>query len=309
MSFLFKTSFPSNGNNFFVRTLTFWEFKKVTKEWTGREGWNSGAHEYVPFYSICPNGHKGLFTNNNQLIASLSAVRYAKDFSFLGIFIVDPTYRQLGIGEILAKTVLTELKDCALLGVNGVKQQVGNYQRKYGFMPYHNNFRFSGRVKSQTFKNDFCKPEKELKIRGQENVDVNQLIDYDANVFLYHREDFLKKWIKMPESYLLVAVEKEKICGYGVVSQCLSGNKIAPLFAKNERIAKKLYESFAYKFNGKLMQMDIPETNLSAVKLATQCGLYKTFETTRMYKGAAHLVKEKNKEAHQVYALTSLEIG
>ncbi len=253
MSVLFKNGSFITKNNFFVRTLKLLEFKKITKEWTGREGWNSGIYEYLPFYTACPHGHKGLFSNDNQLIASLSAVRYAKDFVFLGLFIVDPNYREVGIGEILAKTVLTELEEGTLLGLNGVKQQVGNYQRKYGFKPYHDNFRFSGRLKPQGFKNDFFEFGEKIKIIGQENLDINQLIEYDTSVFSYNREIFLRKWIDMPGSYLLAATEKDKICGYGVVSKCLNGVKIAPLFAKNEKIAKNLCESFASKFNGKLI--------------------------------------------------------
>lgn len=296
-------------NNYFVRTLKLLEFKNLTKEWTGREGWNSGIHEYSPFYNACPNGHKGLFTINNQLIASLSAVRYSKDFVFLGIFIVDPNYRSLGIGEILARSVLEELEDGTLLGLNGVKEQVGNYQKKYGFIPYHNNFRFSGILKIQKFKNDSFKSDKKIKIIGKGSLDINQLIDYDASVFSYTREVFLRQWIKMPESYLLAATEEDKICGYCVVSKCLNGNKIAPFFAENDEIAKNLSMSLASKFNGKLMQMDIPETNQPAIKLATQFGLYKVFETKRMYKGETELVEKLDKEINQVYSLTSLEIG
>ncbi len=55
--------------------------------------------------------------------------------------------------------------------------------------------------------------------------------------------------------------------------------------------------------------MDIPETNKSAIKLATQFGLHKTFETKRMYKGEEKLIDKHSKEINQIYSLTSLEIG
>lgn len=304
----FYPAFSTQGENkFSIRTLQLLEFEKVIKVWAKKEGWNPGIYEYLPFYKACQGGHKGLFLNNNQLIASLSAVRYSKDFAFLGIYMVDPSYREQGVGERLAKTVLSELQSCSLMGLNGVKQQVGNYQRKYGFMPFYNNFRFSGIFKSKMYT--ILEPKEKIKIIGREDLVINQLIDFDANVFSFVRESFLRKWIEMPESYLLAAVENEKICGYGVVSKCVNGYKIAPFFAKNEKIAKALYDGFYLRFKDKLMQLDIPETNQSAIKLATQFGLYKTLETKRMYKGETKLIDEQNSKIDQVYSLTSLEIG
>ncbi|HEY2566676.1 MAG TPA: GNAT family N-acetyltransferase [Candidatus Aquirickettsiella sp.] len=293
-------------SKFNIRTLQLLEFEKVIKVWAKKEGWNPGIYEYLPFYKAFQSGHKGLFLNN-QLIASLSAVRYSKDYAFLGIYIVDSNFREQGVGERLAKTVLSELDSCSLMGLNGVKKQVESYQKKYGFRPLYNNFRFSGTFKSKMYT--ILEPEEKIKIIGRETLDINQLIDFDANVFSFVRESFLRKWIEMPDSYLLAAVEDEKICGYGVVSKCVNGYKIAPFFAKNEKIAKALYEGFYSKFKDKLMQLDIPEPNKSAIKLATQFGLYKTLETKRMYKGESKLLHEQNSKIDQVYSLTSLEIG
>ena len=294
-------------SKFSIRPLHLLEFKKVIKDWARKEGWNPGIHEYLPFYKACHNGQKGLFSSNNQLIASLSAVRYSKDYAFLGIYIVDPNFREQGVGERLAKTVLSELNSCSLMGLNGVRQQVGSYQRKYGFRPFYNNFRFSGIFKSKMY--NILEPEDKIKIIGRENLNINQLIDFDANVFSFVRESFLRNWIEMPESYLLAAVEDEKICGYGVVSKCVNGYKIAPFFAKNEKVAKALYDGFYSRFEDKLIQVDIPETNSSAIKLATQLGLYKTLETKRMYKGRSKLIHEQNLNNAHVYSLSSLEIG
>ncbi len=295
---------------FSIRPLKIFEFREVLKSWTAKEGWNPGQYEYLPFYMANPNGHKGLFINN-KLIASLSAVRYSKDFAFLGLYIVDPQYRDQGVGQTLAKSALEELTDCSLLGINAVQSQVSNYQRKYGFFSSYTNSRWSGLV---NLKNNIIKSKTDIKIVGKKSVNVNQLIDYDASIFSVPREAFLRKWIVMPKSCLLVAMQNEKICGYGVISKCLQGYKIAPLFANGEEIAKKLYASFPDLLKKKtLIQLDIPNNNQPAIKLATQFGLYKTFETTRMYKGEDTLIRKKNDEIKDenksVYSLTTLEIG
>ena len=302
-----KFNLPLIDGDFSIRSLSLIEFREVLKSWPAEAGWNPGQYEYLPFYKASPNGHKGLFIND-KLIASLSSTRYSKDFAFLGLYIVDPKHREQGIGQILAKSTLQELSDCSLLGINAVQNQVGNYQRKYGFVSSHTNSRWSGHF---TFKNNIGESQIDIKIVGKEKVDINQLIDYDASIFSVPRELFLRNWIEMPKSYLLVAIQNEKICGYGVISKCFQGYKLAPLFANDEGIANKLYASFSRLLKKQtLMQLDIPENNQTAMKLATQFGLYKTFETTRMYKGEDKLIGEKNEEDQQkIYSLTTLEIG
>jgi Acetyltransferase (GNAT) domain/Acetyltransferase (GNAT) family len=298
---------PLNKFNFSMRSLKISEFKEILSNWAVKEGWNPGKHEYLPFYLANLNGHKGIFFND-KIIASLSAVRYSKDLAYLGIYIVDPNYREQGVGQILAKATLKELADCPLIGINAVQQQVSNYQRKYGFVSSHSNSRWTGEFKIQ---NNFVsrRSEMDIKIVGRDGLDINELIDYDASIFSVPRVKFLRKWIEMPESYLLAAIKSEKICGYGVISKCINGYKIAPLFANDKEIAQRLYASFAYILQGKrnIVQLDVPENNQTAVKLATQFGLYKTFETRRMYKSKEPLIEEPNNS--NVYAITTLEIG
>lgn len=298
---------PLKKSNFSMRSLKISEFKEILSNWAVKEGWNPGKHEYLPFYLANLNGHKGLFLND-RIIASLSAVRYSEDLAYLGIYIVDPNYREQGFGQILAKATLDELTDCSLIGINAVQQQVSNYQRKYGFTSFHINSRWTGEFKIQN--NIPLKSSKmDIKIVGREGLDINALIDYDASVFSVPREKFLRKWIEMPESYLLAAIKNEEICGYGVISKCIDGYKIAPLFANDKEIAQRLYASFADLLQGKrnIVQLDVPENNQTAVKLATQFGLYKTFETTRMYKSKEPLIEKPSNS--NVYAITTLEIG
>jgi ribosomal protein S18 acetylase RimI-like enzyme len=294
-------------SNFSMRSLKIFEFKEILSNWAVKEGWNPGKHEYLPFYLTSLNGHKGLFLNE-RIIASLSTVRYSKDLAYLGIYIVDPNFREQGLGQILVKATLEELTDCSLIGINAVQQQVRNYQRKYGFTSFHINSRWTGEFKMQPNFALRCS-EMDIKIVGRERLDINELIDYDASIFSVPRVKFLRKWIEMPESYLLAAIKNEKICGYGVISKCRQGYKIAPLFANDKEIAQKLYASFAYFLQEKqaIVQLDVPENNQTAVKLATQLGFYKTFETTRMYKSKEPLIEKPSNS--NVYAITTLEIG
>jgi hypothetical protein len=305
--------YSSTGKNFLIRDLNDSEFNELTQR-ARREGWNPGIYEYSSVFMAYSKGFKGLFSTDNQLIASLSAVPYDMTSKkgrviFLGNYILLQTYRKFGIGKFFVNTVLAEFEDEVLLGLNAVKQQVGNYQRKFGFYPYHNIFRYAGILKDQGFKNSFSESEEKIQIIGHETLDIKQLTKYDTGVFSCPRNDLLLNWIKMPESQLFAAIKNNQICGYAVVSKCFNGYKLAPFFAKDKYAAKSLSKAIFSAFTGKPMQIDIPEKNHFAIELATQIGLYKTFETTRMYKGESEQIEHLEKEINQVYALTSLEIG
>lgn len=302
---------PLNKSNLSTRSLKIDEFKEILGNWAVKEGWNPGKYEYLPFYLASLKGHKGLFFND-KIIASLSAVRYSKDLAYLGIYIVDPNYREQGLGQILVKAALEELADCPLIKINAVQQQANNYQRKYGFIPFHSIFRLAGKLKIQ---NNFVlsKSAMDIKIVVKEDLNINKLIDYDASIFSVPRPKFLRKWIEMPESHLLVAIKNQKICGYGVISKCIEGYKIAPLFANDEEIARKLYVSFAYLLQGKqtIVQVDVPENNQAAVKLVMEFGLKKIFTTIRMCKNNKSIINEpsdRNNNSKE-FSPISLEIG
>jgi hypothetical protein len=323
-----RSNLPLNKSEISIRPLELFEFRKVLKNWAVKEGWNPGQYEYLSFYRASPNGHRGLFFDN-KLIASLSSIRYPKseipysksairysDLAYLGLYIVDPQYRNKGIGQILAKSTLKELADCSLIGINAVREQEESYKKNFGFVPSFTISRWSGFF---TFKNNILEPETdmEIKIVGKNKINIEQLIEYDAGVFGVHRAAFLRKWIEMPESYLLVAIQNQKICGYALMIKCFQGYKLAPLFANNEGIAKKLYASFAcFLKKPTLMQLDIPDGNQLARELAYEFNLARSFTIVRMYK--PNELEKNKKEMHEligeqnkteIHAVTSLEMG
>lgn len=292
---------------FTMRPLKIFEFKKILNNWAVKEGWNPGKYDYLPFYLANINGHKGLF-HNDRIVASLSAVRYSKDLAYLGIYIVDPNYREQGLGQILVKATLEELADCSVIAINAVEQQVPNYQRKYGFMPFHSILRMKGEFKVPN-NSIFSQSERDIKIVGSTNIDLNALGKYDETTFLASRLKLLKNLIRRQGTCVLVAIINGEICGFGIMSECQEGFKIS-ITANNKKIAQKLYISFADLHPGKqiIVQVDVPEDNQPAVELATQFGLYKSFKTTRMYRFLGKPLIEQPSNSN-IYAYASLEIG
>jgi hypothetical protein len=55
--------------------------------WARNEGWNPGIHDAAAFYQAVPTGFlAGKY--NDQIIATISAVKYGSHFGFIGLYIV-----------------------------------------------------------------------------------------------------------------------------------------------------------------------------------------------------------------------------
>lgn len=268
--------------------------------WASKESWNPGLYEIDALYEADPKGYH-LLEIDNIPVASLAAVHYAPNFAFLGLYIVSPKYRGLGYGKLLWDLVMGNLQECSTIGLNGVREQIGQYEKE-GFKLAHSNIRWHGNLvnKQQPFLE---LGEKELSLHKP--TSLTSVIDYDARLFQAPRAKFLSKWLTMPHSHVLAAIENGELCGYGVISKTEKGYKIAPLIANNQMIAKRIYTALCRCVDKKeQVHIDTPANNPAAIHLMEHLGLEKTFETFRMYKGQIIPIDDE-----KWFGLTSLEIG
>ncbi|MGC1181665.1 GNAT family N-acetyltransferase [Legionella sp.] len=272
---------------------------QLVVNWAIKESWNPGLYEIDALYEADPKGYH-LLEIDDKPVASLAAVRYAPNFAFLGLYIVAPSYRGQGYGKLLWDMVMGNLKDCSTIGLNGVSEQIGQYEKE-GFKLAHSNIRWRGNLLDSQ-KSFFESSEKEISLHKP--MSLTSLIDYDARLFQAPRPKFLSKWLTMPQSHVLAAIENGELCGYGVISKANEGYKIAPLVADNQMIAKRIYTALC-RCVGKQDQVHIDApANSEAIHLMEQFGLEKTFETFRMYKGEVIPINNE-----KWIGLTSLEIG
>ncbi|MGB7531567.1 MAG: GNAT family N-acetyltransferase [Halobacteriota archaeon] len=91
------------------------------------EGWNPGIHDGECFYAADPNG---FFVGelDGELVGSISAVSSDDSFGFIGLYIVKPEFRGIGIGTRLWEVGRAYLTDHNI-GLDGVVEQQPYYQR------------------------------------------------------------------------------------------------------------------------------------------------------------------------------------
>jgi len=169
---------------------------KTLVQWAADEGWNPGPHDAEVFYATDPDGFYGYFMDD-ELIAGGAVVSYGGKFGFMGLFIVKPQYRSLGIGRQLwyqrRDMLLSRLNPDAAIGMDGVVAMQPFYE-KGGFKIAFRDIRYMRTGESFDVNRHISNITKN---------DVPEIIAYDAKYFGVERALFLIPWLQLPESKTL----------------------------------------------------------------------------------------------------------
>jgi GNAT superfamily N-acetyltransferase len=261
--------------------------------WAKNEGWNPGIHDATAFYQADPTGFlAGKY--NDQIIASISAVKYGSHFGFIGLYIVKNEFRGKGFGFKIWEAAISSLSG-RNIGLDGVLAQQDNY-KKSGFKLAHRNIRFAGKSTKRSLPK---------RATAAEHIEFKDIADYDRQFFPDERSAFLKHWIAPENSQTLTIVEDSRILGYGAIRACDRGFKIGPLNAETGEIAVELFLALTATLpEASEIFLDVPEPNKTAIALAQKFGMTPVFETARMYtKSFPNLPLEK------IFGITTFELG
>ncbi len=277
-------------DDYLIRTMSRAELDRVI-DWAAVEGWNPGLGDSDAFYAADPAGFfVGVLAG--EPVASISLVAYDAQFSFLGLYIVQPAHRGKGLGLKLWRAALAQ-HGTPLVGLDGVVAQQENY-KKSGFQLAYRNIRYRGVVAGRP----------SARLVAADAVPFDRLLAYDREFFPAPRPTFLSRWIKPADGRALVAINDGRIAGFGVIRACLEGLKIGPLFAESESVAEEVLIALAATARGDTIYLDVPAPNAAAIRLAERHGMKPVFETARMYTGAA-----PDLPLSRLFGVTSFELG
>jgi GNAT superfamily N-acetyltransferase len=261
------------------------------------EGWNPGLYDADCFYAA---DSEGFFVGlvDDRPVSSLSVVRYGEHYGFLGLYIVHPQYRGRRYGLDLFTQGMSYLEGRDV-GLDGVLEQEPKYEQ-WGFRRAFCNVRYEGKARHRE--------PVDRHIVELSQVPFAQVEAFDGDMFRAPRPEFLRRWIRQPESIALGVMENEALAGYIVLRKCRVGYKIGPLFAGNKQLAEALFNAGSSCLErGTTIFLDVPSVNPAAVELAKRHQMSKVFETARMYRMITQ--EELELPYENWYSVTTFELG
>jgi GNAT superfamily N-acetyltransferase len=277
------------------------QFRRMRKEelplaveWAAAEGWNPGLRDAGCFWPADPEGFF-CAESDGKIVGTAAVVNYDDRFSFGGFYIVDPGYREHGIGMQLARYAMSHAGS-RIFGVDGVVAMVGKYERSGDLFLHYNNARYEGRGGG-------IMPGGLTYIR---NVKFADLLAYDTAHFPARREQFLHCWIGQEGHFGLARLDDNGIIlGYGVRRKCHTGYKIGPLFAHDRASAELILDGLVAGIPGEPFFLDIPVPNKAAVALVEDRKMTPVFFTARLYSTRDPVPLPLD----EIFGVTTFELG
>jgi GNAT superfamily N-acetyltransferase len=280
-------------SNYKIETMSKAEVD-LALELAAAEGWNPGLYDADAFYAADPDGFQ-VGKLKGKPIGTISAIKYGKNFGFVGFYIVKPEFRGQGYGYQLWRAAIQRLQG-RNIGLDGVVEQQANYRRS-GFKLAYRNIRQQGLTGGSL--------PSVTNLIELHNMNLSDIEAYDRKFFPAPRYSFLKKWLQQPQSKAYAYLKNNLLAGYGLVRTCREGYKIGPLFAEDKSIAEHIFLALRASVTpDEPLYLDTPEVNEPALQLAEKYKMRVSFETARMYTG-----KFPKIPTNKIFGVTTFELG
>ena len=258
-----------------------------------KEGWNPGLYDGAAFFQADPDGFF-LAEQNGGMAGAISAVRCGEDLVVIGNHFVLPPFRGKGIGKALWEHALLQAGEKTAV-CNGLTEGRAFYE-SYGFQGAYNVIRYGGVM--------FAEARHSRDVYPACDIDFRRLAQADAVFFGAARERVLKAWLETPVMESVCLLKDGDMRGWGSLRRCRKGWRLGPVFARDYACAEEMIRHLAMKTCDEWVYIDIPETNVQAIRLAFAIGMAPLSARLKLFWG-----ERIQEPIEQIFGFTSLDIG
>ena len=237
--------------------------------------WNQLERDWQLFLQLNPVGCR-VAIENEEVIGTVTTLRYENLFGWIGMVLVDPSHRRRGIGMQLLQqgmdalgTELTNKLDATPAG--------REVYLKFDFQDEYTLSRMLARVAPTVSTNVAAQP--------LEATQLGKVHAYDLAVFGADRSALLNwQWEGAPQ-YAFGYMENENLKGYCLGRKGFNYEQIGPVVADALPIAKDLLTAALNQCAGKMVILDILHFDQDWLNWIEELGFSEQRRFTRMYRG------------------------
>jgi GNAT superfamily N-acetyltransferase len=239
--------------------------------------WNQLPRDWEVFLRLAPDGNKVCVDDSGNVIGTVTTIRY-KNFSWIGMVLVDPEHQRQGIGLNLMKQALDVLMNehCVKLDATPAGQQV---YIKLGFKnEYQLSRMFTDAIKSQ----HLISSPQAISLTHEDLEAVGSL---DREVFGADRIPVLR-WLfdGSPELAFKVYADGQ-LLGYCFGRPGYRFTQIGPIVARKTEVAKDLLSAVLVRYKYAPVIVDVPHHDPAWKEWISSLGFSELRPFIRMYKG------------------------
>ncbi len=242
-------------------------------------GWNQTEKDWLGYLEFEP---EGCFVAEaaGQRVGTATSIAYGERFGWIGMVLVHPDARRLGLGSALLRQAIAYLQR---RGVACVKLDATPMGRKVyvpmGFQDDYELSRYEGVAPG-------TEEATAAGVQFMTEGDHAAVIALDAAAFGAERSAVIRSMSRRHLEYCFVSRgDNGAVSGYLIARNGLNAVQIGPWIAQDAAAAEKLLRAFLRRASGKRVFVDVPHPNAAACALIERHGFKVQRGFVRMFLG------------------------
>ena len=262
--------------------------------------WNQLPADWKRFIDLEPKGMFIAVDENGEDVGTVSTTTYGTKLAWIGMVLVPPEKRRMGIGTALLKASMQYCVDQKIEVVGLDATPMGN--KLYLTLGFGCDFALERR-QGVSVGQAFLPVAK--GVEKLQKSDLAALAAFDAPIFGVPRPNVLKLLLKDYPELCWVAKSGGKITGYVMMRPGFNAHQIGPWIAQDAATAEELFKTALAAIPGKPIFFDVVVPNEAAMAIAKKYNFELQRPFVRMFLG-------KNKypaDTSRMFAICGVEKG
>lgn len=261
-------------------------------------GWNQTERDWQGYIGYDP---EGCFVAevDGKPAGTATTIHYDDRFGWIGMVLVHPDFRRLGVGTKLLHRAIERLKEA---GVRSVKLDATPMGRKVyvplGFVDEYELARYEGITPA-------VGAAAMSEVAAFSSVSFDAVASLDARAFGAERPDVLRSLSQRNPELCLAVRDGAGVGGFLIARHGANATQIGPWIARDAITAEKLLRAFFHRASGRRVFVDVVDPNAAAVALIRGQNFTVQRTLTRMFLGE----NAYPGEASFVFGISSPEKG
>jgi GNAT superfamily N-acetyltransferase len=236
-------------------------------------GWNQTRGDWERFLSLSP---RGCFVAeaDGEVVGTAATISYEGRFAWIGMVLVDPAKRGLGIGTDLLKQAIHYLDGCGIPStkLDATPQGKPLYQ-KLGFVSEYEIERWQWQRAPTP------------RAIVEASPVTEEVLNQDREIFGADRSALLRSIAHEHPEFVLQIRSQGKLAGYNFGRSGALADHLGPWVAQDESSARDLLHEFLLRSRAEKVFVDAVGSNPWAMKVLRKSGFQLSRPLTRMYRG------------------------
>lgn len=240
------------------------------------EGWNQTLNDWEFLFNDNPNLCL-VALREGEIIATVTALSYENKLAWIGMMLVKKEYRGLGIGQMLMKSILEELKDYPCVKLDATPAGYPVYV-KLGFAQEYSIYRMT-----RPGQNKLVTKDERDAIKAIQPEDLMAIVEFDNDIFGVERPAVLRYLYTQSPGIAWIIKNDHTIKGYIMGRPGSNYHQLGPLIAESSETSIALLSKALSCLEGVPVVVDILKDKEDVISWLHAQGFTQQRELIRMY--------------------------